>query len=106
MANSLSKRRYGRNSLARKRRRRGLRATLLPGFSLSRIFAAFEPDAGVPAGDEPDEGGEDEEQDVLHAAAAQGLDPTAPLLLLGAGLVLSLVLAPLAAAAAIRIAMT
>ena len=40
------------------------------------------------------------------AAAAQGLDPTAPLLLLGAGLVLSLVLAPLAAAAAIRIAMT
>lgn len=39
------------------------------------------------------------------AAAAQGLDPTAPLLLLGAGLVLALVLAPLAAAAAIRIAL-
>ena len=38
------------------------------------------------------------------AAAAQGLDPTGALLLLGAGLVLSLVLAPLAAAAAIRIA--
>ena len=38
------------------------------------------------------------------AAAAQGLDPTGALLLLGAGLVLTLVLAPLAAAAAIRIA--
>ncbi|MEO5566138.1 MAG: heme exporter protein CcmB [Luteimonas sp.] len=38
------------------------------------------------------------------AAAAQGLDPTGALLLLGAGLVLALVLAPLAAAAAIRIA--
>lgn len=37
------------------------------------------------------------------AAAAQGLDPTGALLLLGAGLVLGLVLAPLAAAAAIRI---
>lgn len=36
-------------------------------------------------------------------AAAQGLDPTGALLLLGAGLVLALVLAPLAAAAAIRI---
>lgn len=40
------------------------------------------------------------------AAAAQGLDPTGALLLLGAGLVLSLVLAPLAAAAAIRIALS
>ena len=40
------------------------------------------------------------------AVAAQGLDATAPLLLLGAGLVHSLVLAPLAAAAAIRIALT
>jgi len=39
------------------------------------------------------------------AAAAQGLDPTGALLLLGAGLVLALVLAPLAAAAAIRIAL-
>ena len=38
------------------------------------------------------------------AAAAQGLDPVGALLLLGAGLVLALVLAPLAAAAAIRIA--
>jgi heme exporter protein B len=38
------------------------------------------------------------------AAAAQGMDPVAPLLILGAGLVLALVLAPLAAAAAIRIA--
>ena len=38
------------------------------------------------------------------AAAAQGLDPAGALLLLGAGLVLALVLAPLAAAAAIRIA--
>lgn len=37
------------------------------------------------------------------AAAAQGLDPTGALLLLGAGLVLALPLAPLAAAAAIRI---
>jgi heme exporter protein B len=37
------------------------------------------------------------------AATAQGLDPTGALLLLGAGLVLALVLAPLAAAAAIRI---
>ena len=39
------------------------------------------------------------------AAAAQGLDSTGALLLLGAGLVLALVLAPLAAAAAIRIAL-
>jgi len=40
------------------------------------------------------------------AAAAQGLDPTGALLLLAAGLVLALVLAPLAAAAAIRIALS
>lgn len=40
------------------------------------------------------------------AAAAQGLDPVGALLLLGAGLVLALILAPLAAAAAIRIALT
>jgi heme exporter protein B len=40
------------------------------------------------------------------AAAGQGLDPTGALLLLGAGLALALVLAPLAAAAAIRIATT
>lgn len=40
------------------------------------------------------------------AAAAQGLDPTGALLLLGAGLALALVLAPLATAAAIRIAST
>jgi heme exporter protein B len=40
------------------------------------------------------------------AAAAQGLDPGGALLLLGAGLVLAVVLAPLAAAAAIRIALT
>lgn len=39
------------------------------------------------------------------AAVAQGLDPVGALLLLGAGLVLALVLAPLAAAAAIRIAL-
>lgn len=39
------------------------------------------------------------------AAAAQGKDPVGALLLLGAGLVLALVLAPLAAAAAIRIAL-
>jgi heme exporter protein B len=39
-------------------------------------------------------------------AAAQGLDPVGALLLLGAGLVLALVLAPLAAAAAIRIAVS
>lgn len=39
------------------------------------------------------------------AASAQGLDPTGALLLLGAGLVVALVLAPLAAAAAIRIAL-
>ncbi|MFP7721345.1 heme exporter protein CcmB [Lysobacter sp. A3-1-A15] len=39
------------------------------------------------------------------AASAQGLDPTGALLLLAAGLVLALVLAPLAAAAAIRIAL-
>jgi heme exporter protein B len=39
-------------------------------------------------------------------AAAQGLDPIGALLLLGAGLALALVLAPLAAAAAIRIALT
>lgn len=37
-------------------------------------------------------------------AAAQGLDPAGALLLLGAGLVVAVVLAPLAAAAAIRIA--
>ena len=37
------------------------------------------------------------------AAAGQGLDPVGALLLLGAGLVLALVLAPLAAATAIRI---
>jgi len=40
------------------------------------------------------------------AAAAQGLDSTGALLLLAAGLVLALVLAPLAAAAAIRIALS
>jgi len=40
------------------------------------------------------------------AASAQGLDPVGALLLLGAGLVVSLVLAPLAAAAAIRIALS
>jgi len=40
------------------------------------------------------------------AVAGQGLDATAPLLFLGAGLVLALVLAPLAAAAAIRIALS
>ncbi|HEY0662236.1 MAG TPA: heme exporter protein CcmB [Lysobacter sp.] len=40
------------------------------------------------------------------AQAAQGLDPTGALLLLGAGLVMSIVLAPLAAAAAIRIALS
>lgn len=40
------------------------------------------------------------------AAASQGLDSSGALLLLGAGLVLALVLAPLAAAAAIRIAMS
>jgi len=39
------------------------------------------------------------------AAFAQGLDPAGALLLLGAGLALALVLAPLAAAAAIRIAL-
>lgn len=39
------------------------------------------------------------------AAAAQGLDPIGALLLLGAGLAVALVLAPLAAAAAIRIAL-
>ena len=39
------------------------------------------------------------------AATAQGLDPTGALLLLGAGLVAGVVLAPLAAAAAIRIAL-
>ncbi|QOY63796.1 heme exporter protein CcmB [Lysobacter sp. H21R4] len=39
------------------------------------------------------------------AAAAQGLDPVGPLLLLGAGLAVALVLAPLVAAAAIRIAL-
>ncbi|MCJ0824963.1 heme exporter protein CcmB [Luteimonas sp. 50] len=39
-------------------------------------------------------------------AAAQGLDPVGALLLLAAGLVLALVLAPLAAAAAIRIALS
>jgi len=40
------------------------------------------------------------------AASAQGLDPTGALLLLGAGLAVALVLAPLAAAAAIRIALS
>ena len=40
------------------------------------------------------------------AAAAQGLDAVGALLLLGAGLVVALVLAPLAAAAAIRIALS
>jgi len=40
------------------------------------------------------------------AAAGQGLDPTGALLLLGAGLALAMVLAPLAAAAAIRISTT
>ena len=40
------------------------------------------------------------------AAAAQGLDPLGALLLLAAGLVVALVLAPLAAAAAIRIALS
>lgn len=40
------------------------------------------------------------------AAAAQGLDPVGAWLLLGAGLALALVLAPLAAAAAIRIALS
>ena len=39
------------------------------------------------------------------AATAQGLDPTGALLLLGAGLIAGIVLAPLAAAAAIRIAL-
>lgn len=38
------------------------------------------------------------------AAHAQGLDPIGPLLLLGAGLIVAIVLAPLVAAAAIRIA--
>lgn len=38
------------------------------------------------------------------AASAQGLDPVGALLLLGAGLIVAMVLAPLAAAAAIRIA--
>ena len=40
------------------------------------------------------------------SAAAQGLDPIGALLLLAAGLVVTLVLAPLAAAAAIRIALS
>lgn len=40
------------------------------------------------------------------ARAAQGLDPVGALLMLAAGLVLALVLAPLAAAAAIRIALS
>lgn len=40
------------------------------------------------------------------AASAQGLDPVGALLLLGAGLAVALVLAPLAAAAAIRIALS
>lgn len=40
------------------------------------------------------------------AAAGQGLDPSGALLLLGAGLIMALVLAPLAAAAAIRIALS
>lgn len=38
------------------------------------------------------------------AASAQGLDPVGPMLLLGAGLIVAIVLAPLTAAAAIRIA--
>jgi heme exporter protein B len=38
------------------------------------------------------------------AASAQGLDPVGPILLLGAGLIVAIVLAPLTAAAAIRIA--
>ena len=37
-------------------------------------------------------------------ASAQGLDPVGPMLLLGAGLIVAMVLAPLTAAAAIRIA--
>lgn len=37
-------------------------------------------------------------------ASAQGLDPAGPMLLLGAGLIVAMVLAPLTAAAAIRIA--
>ncbi|TKR33109.1 heme exporter protein CcmB [Luteimonas gilva] len=40
------------------------------------------------------------------AAAGQGLDPSGALLMLAAGLVLALVLAPMAAAAAIRIALS
>lgn len=40
------------------------------------------------------------------AATAQGLDPTAALLLLAAGLAMALVLAPMTAAAAIRIALS
>jgi heme exporter protein B len=40
------------------------------------------------------------------AASAQGLDAVGALLLLGAGLVAGLVLAPLAAAAAIRISLS
>ena len=40
------------------------------------------------------------------AAAAQGLDPVGGLLMLGAGLAVAVVLAPLAAAAAIRITLT
>ena len=40
------------------------------------------------------------------AASAQGLDVTGAWLMLGAGLVLALVLAPLAAAAAIRISLS
>jgi len=39
------------------------------------------------------------------SASAQGFDPTGGLLLLAAGLVMALVLAPLAAAAAIRVAL-
>ena len=39
------------------------------------------------------------------AASSQGMDPVGPLLLLGAGLVVTIVLAPLTAAAAIRIAL-
>jgi heme exporter protein B len=38
------------------------------------------------------------------AVSAQGLDPVGPMLLLGAGLIVAMVLAPLTAAAAIRIA--
>ena len=48
----------------------------------------------------------DSEREVYVAASAQGLDASGALLWLAAGLLLSLLLAPLAAAAAIRIALT